>query len=1268
METTHPPHLLGSLECESRTLHPGLPSLVEERLRTLDPASADPVNAAELLGLLASVLQNACTGNVAADYADGLQNAMQDCVRLAAAMVSWMAQGGVTALAASSPEACSNLKDFVAAALDLASHAFFSHEWYQQLGPARYVQAGNAVRAYVRDLAPAALDATEACWRAVEQQLACGDPTGEELLEACRALFGALFEGLQHLGTTSAERINNPAVPREMRSFAGLNILWTGLSRVMTTLPAEALQQLLSGCAVQSVLRALLGYLASEVRAMATSPPAEYETRLKVSRFWLQHAARVAQAHPAAAAACWDELAAATAEVYGRLAAAGSAAAAAEHQPSPPAPSQDQQHHQQQQAYAQLQAQVARDLDSAIAVKMTSLLAIVLDAGTAEDGAAQDGSVAAHHGGGPPPASPQQLQARLAKLEALAQAGSTTTCGAAAAAAAAAAGGAVAGATPGTPSGAATSPAGAVLLCLALLQRAAHVSPEARAVMVSRSLPWAGVTTAACLYSMALQQCGPLAVAPCLDLSHQLAASALALLAAAAEQQGQGGGRDADTFAAGCAIVCNWGTCAHPLLSNAAADVLSTLVQHCEPQLAVRLIAAVARLAGLAAAAEAAAAAFGCSAAVGGGGADRGGEAAAAFGGGAGGRLERLLVSMLVAASPEAEPAWREVLEELASMTSQVATHDGSGLNGSNDYNGCAAAGSGGGSQPGGAGAAPLDLCGAASARVLWGAAAGATAVQVAAAAARSGGLPPGGGGGGEAACGGVVSEQELGDRARRLVGSVRHVSAAFRFVSEAAAVLGSCSVSSGGGSGGAGGGFGASAWAPPPGSSPTPSPVALTRQWLAQLLGCLEVTVAHIRHVGASGLQPLVSEIAELAAEVLQALVPDLSTNGAASGSCGTSSSGGAGSGSGGLGSGADVAAAHAAACLVARTADCMSPAALASLAPALTWLAQCGTPPAAADVAATATYCNSPPPEALFHALLRYPHAAVMHAALQSQVHVCRTVPQQHAASVRRLFPPDFTLATAAGTAAAAQVAVPSGGPSVQLAAVFKSYMSRKVSDDDAAAAVAAAPQARAAEGERLASAAMEGCGVELATGRPAAPRALREAVNRGAQALQACASALASASASARSTEEGGCGPMVIDPADGALDSFGSGGAGSLHPPHQPFNPQQQQPQAQRQQYPHQQQQQQPGSAAAAGGPLTPLVADDNAALNVLRAALGGLERSLGALHATVVAQGINRSRPADWDQLQVHARALLGDLSSATSRIRNMNELLYALQGR
>ncbi len=119
-----------------------------------------------------------------------------------------------------------------------------------------------------------------------------------------------------------------------------------------------------------------------------------------MSRFWLQHAGRVAQAHLAATAACWDELAAATSEVYGRIAAAGSAAAAAA-AAAASGPVADSQ-----QARLQLQAQLARDLDSVIARKMTSLMAVALDAGCAED----DGAGGSALGGPIPRAGPQQLE------------------------------------------------------------------------------------------------------------------------------------------------------------------------------------------------------------------------------------------------------------------------------------------------------------------------------------------------------------------------------------------------------------------------------------------------------------------------------------------------------------------------------------------------------------------------------------------------------------------------------------------------------------------------------------------------------------------------------------------------------------------------------------------------------------------------------------------------------------------------------------------
>lgn len=118
----------------------------------------------------------------------------------------------------------------------------------------------------------------------------------------------------------------------------------------------------------------------------------------------------------------------------------------------------------------------------------------------------------------------------------------------------------------------------------------------------------------------------------------------------------------------------------------------------------------------------------------------------------------------------------------------------------------------------------------------------------------------------------------------------------------------------------------------------------------------------------------------------------------------------------------------------------------------------------------------------------------------AFQSQVHVCRTVPQQYASSVRRLFPPEF------GPSAAAGQAQPTGGPSALLAAMFKSYMSRRVSDEEAATTLAAMPQARQLEGQRLAAAANEACVPEaLKPGQSTDVVKLRRSVCRSAEAMQ-------------------------------------------------------------------------------------------------------------------------------------------------------------------
>ncbi|PNH05189.1 hypothetical protein TSOC_008618 [Tetrabaena socialis] len=661
----------------------------------------------------------------------------------------------------------------------------------------------------------------------------------------------------------------------------------------------------------------------------------------------------------------------------------------------------------------------------------------------------------------------------------------------------------------------------------------------------------------------------------CVDLAHQLAAAALALLVACAEQQN---GQDAATFAATCGIMCNWGACAHPLLASVAADVLSTLVQHAEPALASRLIAAVARLTGLAAATEAAAAA---AAVVGGGGEGAAGRCSG-WSGGAGGtqRLQRLLACMLTAAAPQAAPAWREALERHSRPDPQLPH-------------------------------VPTDLCGAAAARVLWGAAAAAAAASAQAAAAR-GGAP----GEGEPAAG--VSEQELGARAQQLLAAVR----------QAYAVMSSCS-------GGASG---------PVVSGSVAAAAALARHWLAQLLGCLEVTVAHMRHLQAPALKALVAEAGTLASEVLPALCPSTFT-GAASLAMPASAGG------------ASAAAGQAAARLLARAGDLLPPGAASALAPALLRLAEQGAPAVAADVAAAAAHCNCPPQEELFHALLRSQHPTVQHAAMQSLLAVSRTAPQQYAAGIRRLFPPEapqpprpHPQQAGAGPNPQQGQQPPQAAPPPYLAGVFKSYVARRLGVAEEEAAAATARQGRAGEGARL---------EPICFCRPIQSGATSEArwaVQQGVEAMRVCLEELA-LSRSASSAPSADADPM--DTAAGQGPYPAARDTPFARPPAQfpaPAGPPDSAPGP-------------AGSAPAPGtGPLSSLVADDNAALGGLSAALGGLERSLGALNAAVRGQGINARRPSEWDQLQVHARAMLGDLSSATARIRSMSELLYTLQGR
>ncbi|KAG2423297.1 hypothetical protein HXX76_015446 [Chlamydomonas incerta] len=1041
-------------------------------------------------------------------------------------------------------------QDFVVAALELASHASFSTEWYAALGPQLYVAVGNAARGYVKDLAPAALGAAEACWRVVEPQLGAGG--GREQLAACRALVAGLADGLRQLAKKSAESINDPQVPREMRSFGGVNVLWTSLTKALAGLPPDAVPQLLSGGAVAAVLRGLLTHLVVEVRTLPGSGAADYDTRMKVARFLLQHLVKNAQAHPAAAASCWPELCAAASEVYRHIAGCGAAAAAAAaaaalpgSQPGAPA------------APPSPHARAARDLESGIMLKLTSLIAVTLEAaapvltwsGCPAAGAPPTRLAGGGGGAGTAvvPASQHEIMERLCHLEALAQHG----CAEAQAAAAAAA---------------TTPPAccGAVLLALALMQRAAHLSAQARAAMAARLLPWAGHAVSARLYGMALELGGPAAATPCLDLPHLLAAAALTLTAAAAEAASHHhagadadaappGGQDVDTLSVACGVLCNWGSCAHPLLSATAADVLATLVAHCQPALGGRLIAAAARLAGLAAAAEAAATVAVAAAAT---------PAGLDQGPGAARRLERLLASMIAAAPPEAEPAWRQVLDR---HLQHSATH--------------------------GPAAGP-DTCSAATARALWGAAAAASTAAGHAARAQGMGSQPGSG----PSC---VTEQELRTRADQLLSAVK----------QATGIL--------------------VATAPGAGSTAAAAAAAasLLRPWLAQLVGCLEVTVAHAQSLtsgsgsggcggcggGSAALQLLVSQAGSAAVELLQALSEDT----------GTSGSGGAAP---------CLLAAHAAVRLLSRAAPAMPPATLAAAAPALTRLAEAGPPWVVADVATAAEFCTSPPPEALFHSLLRNPHPAVAHAALQSKIRICRTVPEQYKPMLRRLLPPD-----------------PAGGagPPQHLLALIKSYWSRRLSDEEAAAAAAAAapPQrARAAEAARLEGAAREACLPDPALGRPAASPALQRAVGQGGEALAAAAATLAAATAAAAAAAS--C--LDADVGDGPAGLAAGGPGAAAMPP--------------------------AGAAAAAAtavanGPLKGFIVDDNAAAGGVAAALGGLEACLRALAAAVRAQGLHPGRPsADWDQLQAHTRALLGDLSSAASRIRNCNDMLHTLQGR
>lgn len=106
---------------------------------------------------------------------------------------------------------------------------------------------------------------------------------------------------------------------------------------------------------------------------------------LQVARFWLQHIVKTVQAHPAAGAGCWPELCAAASDMYRHIAScgyaatgAGAAAAGASGQPGSQQPGAGAG--PGAGAAASPHARAAQDLESVVMLKLTSLIAMTLEA------------------------------------------------------------------------------------------------------------------------------------------------------------------------------------------------------------------------------------------------------------------------------------------------------------------------------------------------------------------------------------------------------------------------------------------------------------------------------------------------------------------------------------------------------------------------------------------------------------------------------------------------------------------------------------------------------------------------------------------------------------------------------------------------------------------------------------------------------------------------------------------------------------------------
>eukprot|EP00803_Ostreobium_quekettii_P009553 evm.model.scf_85EXC.11 EVM.evm.TU.scf_85EXC.11 scf_85EXC:67993-74119(-) len=154
-------------------------------------------------------------------------------------------------------------------------------------GTADFLETSKAFRDVVKDLA------SNVCI------LGSLDQENADASDSKLQLLSCTCEQLLSLGTCSADIIaSSMDGPKEIRSFAVLNMCWTTLLKLMLSVPQQQRSTCAESLCVDSALLSLLKYLSQDFQLLMTRREAN---RLQVVRFWLQHVTKIASGFPASA-------------------------------------------------------------------------------------------------------------------------------------------------------------------------------------------------------------------------------------------------------------------------------------------------------------------------------------------------------------------------------------------------------------------------------------------------------------------------------------------------------------------------------------------------------------------------------------------------------------------------------------------------------------------------------------------------------------------------------------------------------------------------------------------------------------------------------------------------------------------------------------------------------------------------------------------------------------------------------------------------------